>query len=365
MKVFVFGSSITSSYWNGAATYYRGIYKYLSRLGHQITFAEPDVYNRQKNRDNVDVSYVDVIVYQSPKDIPALIAKACESDLVIKHSGVGADDDHLEARLLDCRSSKTRVAFWDVDAPATLARVERNLGDPFRYLIPDYDFIFTYGGGDPIVHHYLELGAQNCHPIYNALDPDHHHPVPPDPQFACDLAFVGHRLPDRETRVEDFFFKAAELAPDLAFVLGGEGWGGRVLPDNVRWIGHVPTHLHNVVNCSAGAVLNVNRDSMASVGFSPPTRVFEAAGAGACLITDRWPGIDHFFSPGKEILIASSAEEVVDHLRNFRGHGCREIGDAMRKRALREHTYELRVRELDRILKSWTSSANSQDAIAV
>src|SRR6185369_14039508 len=245
MKIFVFGSSITSSYWNGAATYYRGIYKYLHKLGYDISFAEPDIYKRQQNRDAADTSYANVIVYQTPLDIDAVLASACGSDLVIKHSGVGADDELLEKLVLECKSDRTRVAFWDVDAPATLARVEENPKDAFRSLIPQYDFVFTYGGGDPIVRHYKGLGATNCHPIYNGVDPDHHHPVAADPQFVCDLAFVGHRLPDREKRVQDFFLRAAELAPEMKFVLGGEGWGGKTLPPNVRWIGHVATHQHN------------------------------------------------------------------------------------------------------------------------
>ncbi|HVZ17697.1 MAG TPA: glycosyltransferase, partial [Terriglobales bacterium] len=241
---------------------------------------------------------------------------------------------------------------WEVDAPATLARVEENAGDPFRVLIPQYDFIFTYGGGLAIVQHYLDLGAQNCHPVYNGLDPDHHHPVPPDPEFACDLAFVGHRLPDREKRVEDFFLRAARLAPELKFILGGEGWGSKSLPSNVKWIGHVPTSRHNVANVSARMVLNINRESMANVGFSPPTRVFEAAGAGSCLITDEWPGVEHFFSIGDEILVASSAEQIVEHLRKHSAEQCRRIGHAMRRRACLEHTYELRVKKVDTLLKA-------------
>jgi spore maturation protein CgeB len=352
MKIFVFGSSITSSYWNGAATYYRGIYKYLTQLGHQVTFAEPDIYKRQQNRDEVWIDYANVVVYQTPRDIEALLAKAALADLVIKHSGVGAEDELLETRIIECKSDRTRIVFWDVDAPATLARVENNPTDTFRALIPNYDFIFTYGGGDPIVQHYKRFGAANCYPIYNGLDPSHHHPVAPDSNFACDLAFVGNRLPDREKRVEDFFLHAAELAPEMKFLLGGEGWGGKALPRNVRWIGHVATHQHNVVNCSARMVLNINRESMANVGFSPPTRVFEAAGAGACLITDCWPGVDHFFVPDREILIASSAEEVVSHLGRFNGEECRRIGECMRQRALREHAYELRVREVDEILRA-------------
>jgi spore maturation protein CgeB len=350
MRIFVFGSSITSSYWNGAATYYRGIYKQLHALGHQITFAEPDAYGRLQNRDAGDFSYVNTIVYKDAEEIPALLKQASECDLVIKHSGVGVFDELLEEKALECRSGNTRVAFWDVDAPATLSRVETNPADAFRALIPEYDFIFTYGGGDPVIDHYQRLGALNCHPIYNALDPETHHPASPDPALACDLLFVGHRLPDRERRVQEFFFRAAELALDFQFALGGEGWGGKRLPANVRWIGHVGTCDHNRVNCSARMVLNINRDSMAGVGFSPPTRVFEAAGSGACLITDRWAGIEQFFAPEKEILVAGSAEEIVSCLRNISAARAKEMGENMRKRALRDHTYALRAREVDTII---------------
>ena len=169
MKIFVFGSSLTSCYWNGAATYYRGIYKNLSRLGHEVTFAEPDIYNRQQNRDTAEINYATVRVYETPRDLEKVLSEACTSDLIVKHSGVGADDDLLEAEVLRCGSDATRVTFWDVDAPATLARVEQNAGDPFRELIPKYDFIFTYGGGDPVVEQYTQLGAQNCVPVYLSL----------------------------------------------------------------------------------------------------------------------------------------------------------------------------------------------------
>jgi len=277
MKIYVFGSSLTSCYWNGAATYYRGIYENLYRLGYEITFAEPDIYKRQQNRDCESIEYAEVRVYQTPRDLNGVLAEASEADLIIKHSGVGADDELLEREVLKCRAPQTRVAFWEVDAPATLVRVEENAADAFRPLIPQYDFIFTYGGGDAMVEHYLRLGAKNCFPIYNALDPDTHFPIAREERFGCDLVFVGNRMPDREARVEQFFLAAAEHALELQFVLGGEGWGGKRLPQNVRWIGHVGTAHHNVINCSARMVLNINRESMAKVGFSPPTRVFEAA----------------------------------------------------------------------------------------
>lgn len=361
MKIFVFGSSITSSYWNGAATYYRGIYRNLARLGHSITFAEPDAYRRQQNRDAGDYSYVESIVYSTPGDLAEMFSRAAGADLIIKHSGVGADDTELEFAAARGIETDALRAFWDVDAPATLARVENDPSDPFRELIPEYDFIFTYGGGPPVVEHYLKLGARHCHPIYNALDPDTHYPVAKDAAYECDLVLVANRLPDRERRVEQFFLRAAELAPDLHFILGGEGWGGKPLPGNIRWIGHVGTGDHNRVNCSARIVLNLNRDSMANVGFSPPTRVFEAAGAGACLITDAWMGIDTFFEPGREILVADSAEDVVWLLRNTSASQAQEISEAMRRRALRDHTYAQRAEQVSELLKH---ASTRQSAVA-
>jgi spore maturation protein CgeB len=368
MKLFVFGSSLTSSYWNGAATYYRGIYKNLHALGYQITFAEPDIYGRQQKRDAGEIDYATVRVYQTPKDLEHMLAEACAAGLIIKHSGVGADDERLEADVLQCRAGHSKTAFWDVDAPATLARVEENPRDAFRELIPRYDFIFTYGGGAPVVEHYLRLGAKNCIPVYNALDPDTHYPVPPDASVSCDLVFIGHRLPDREQRVEQFFFAAAERASELSFLLGGEGWSDCPLPGNVRWIGHVSSSDHNRINCSARMVLNINRQSMATVGFSPPTRVFEAAGAGACVITDAWAGIDQFFAPGREILVAESAEEIVSFLREIPCQRAGDIGKAMWQRALRDHTYCLRAHQVHEALQTpkeliASDAANSTPAV--
>src|SRR5258708_4320555 len=208
--------------------------------------------------------------------------------------------------------SSITSSYWNGAAREPLARVEQNPDDQFRKLVPEYDLIFTYGGGPPVIERYVRLGAANCHPIYNALDPETHHPVAADSNLCSDVLFVGNRLPDRERRVDEFFFRAAELAPACTFILGGEGWAGKAMPENVRWIGHVSTDDHNRLNCSARFVLNINRDSMADVGFSPPTRVFEAAGAGACLITDRWAGIEMFFSPGRELLVARNAAECAE-----------------------------------------------------
>ena len=194
----------------------------------------------------------------------------------------------------------------------------------------------------------LRAGAQAYYSIYNGLDPKTHFPVPADPSLSCDVAFLGNRLPDREARVDELFLDAARLASDKQFLLGGEGWGDKELPPNVRWLGHVPTSEHNRINCSAGMVININRSSMAHTGFSPPTRVFEVAGAGACLLCDDWPGIEDCFEPGEEILVIKTAKDVVDALDRYGKAERSRIGAAFRRRALRDHTYAQRAAQAEK-----------------
>ncbi|MCU0894159.1 MAG: glycosyltransferase [Rhodospirillales bacterium] len=213
------------------------------------------------------------------------------------------------------------------------------------------DVIFTYGGGPPVIAAYSELGAKGCIPIYNALDPSTHFTVQPEDRFRSDLTFIGNRLPDREARVEEFFLRVAERLPRRRFLIGGSGWDSRPLPANVTWLGHVYTRDHNALNCSARAVLNINRDSMARYGFSPPTRVFEAAGAGACLITDAWEGIEAFLAPGDEVLVAASGEEVAELLDRLSRRKARCIGEMARARVLAQHTYARRAAAVDAVLK--------------
>ncbi len=351
MKIFAFGSSIVSSYWNGAATYYRGCYKYLARMGHEITFAEPDAYGRQQHRDSDDFSYVRSLVYQPGTDLDAMLALAADADVVVKHSGIGVDDETLERRVLELQSGCV-ITYWDVDAPATLARMYGNSDDPFRTYMPRYDAVLTYGGGPYCREHFLKFGARAYFSMYNGLDPETHFPVASDPELACDVAFLGNRLPDREARVEELFLHAAELAPKSRFLLGGEGWGDKPMPANVRYVGHVPTSDHNRVNCSAGMVMNINRASMAVSGFSPPTRVFEVAGAGTCLLCDDWPGIDDCFEPGAEILVVKNAQDVVNALAAHNDEARRTIGAAFHARALRDHTYAQRAVQAEAAFRS-------------
>lgn len=353
LSIAFFGSSLVSTYWNGAATYYRGLLRALYERGHRTTFYEPDAFGRQQHRDMLEPPYARSVVYSADeRGVEAALAEARAADVIVKASGVGVFDAFLESAVLDFRHAHTRVVFWDVDAPATLDRVHHNPHDAFRQCIPAYDLILTYGGGEPVVQAYHALGARRCVPIYNALDPVTHYPVPPEARYAGTLGFLGNRMPDREERVHAFFFAAARAMPEQTFLLGGNGWEQHVpaLP-NVTYLGHVYSRDHNAFNCTPLAILNINRDSMARYGFSPATRVFETAGAGACLITDAWEGLELFLEPERECLVAHNGADVVAHLRTLTLARARAIGQAARQRVLAEHTYTQRAGQVEALFQ--------------
>jgi spore maturation protein CgeB len=364
MNIAFFGSSLVSAYWNGAATYYRGIVRALHERGHHVTFYEPDAFERQAHRDIADPPWAAVVVYPAQSDADALDAleSARGADLVVKASGVGVFDQLLERAVLDLQGPDCTVAFWDVDAPATLDRMNGSEQDALRALVPRYDLVLTYGGGEPVRRAYLALGARECVPIYNALDPSTHHPVPPEPRFEAQLAFLGNRLPDREARVEEFFLKAAQLLPEHRMLLGGSGWHDKPLPANVKYLGHVYTADHNAFNSTPRAVLNVSRDSMARYGFSPATRVFEAAGAAACVITDAWEGLELFFEPGTEMLVAHDGAHVAEHLGHLDGPTSLAIGQAAYRRVLAQHTYAHRAAQLEAVLQGRDAALQPAEA---
>ncbi|WP_105419156.1 glycosyltransferase [Neorhizobium sp. T25_27] len=357
MKIAFYGSSLVSAYWNGAATYYRGLLRALAQKGYDITFYEPDVYDRQKNRDIEPPDWCRVVVYEGTVDaLKAVTVRAAEADIVVKASGVGFEDDLLlEEVLRNARPTALKI-FWDVDAPATLAELRAAPGHPLRQALSKIDLVLTYGGGDPVVNAYRALGAANCVPVYNALDPETHHPVPAQPRFNTDLGFLGNRLPDREARVEQFFLEPAARLPRQTFLLGGSGWQDKPMTDNVRSIGHVSTRDHNAFNATPKAVLNISRASMAENGFSPATRVFEAAGAEACLITDYWEGIDLFLKPDEEVLVARDGQDVAEILSSLTPERAKAIGKRALARVLSEHTYSHRAGEVDAVFRAHASA---------
>jgi spore maturation protein CgeB len=356
MKICFFGSSLVSSYWNGAATYYRGMLKQIAALGHDITFYEPDAFERQAHRDIDDPDWARVVVYPATADgwHCALDEAARSADMLIKASGVGVFDIELETAVAALPPRAVRI-YWDVDAPATLEAMDKDPQHHLRRAISSYDMVLTYGGGDGVVSAYRTMGARDCVPLYNALDPATHSPAPQDPRFACDLSLLANRLPDRERRVEHFFLDVARRLPDKTFVLGGSGWNDKDTPANLRKLGHVGTKDHNAFFGSALATLNVNRDSMARYGFSPPTRVFEAVGAGACLITDQWEGIDHFLEPGREVLVAATGAEVAEHLAALRPDRAQAIARRARARILSHHTYRQRAHQFNNLFDAGSS----------
>jgi spore maturation protein CgeB len=362
MKIAFYGSSLVSSYWNGACTYYRGLLKELAKLGHAITFYEPDAFDRQQHRDIPDPPWARIVIYPATSDgwRRALEAGARDADVLIKASGVGVFDAELEQAVPEISSPAIRI-YWDVDAPVTLDAMAARPEHPLNEAIHCYDLVLTYGGGAPVVRGYTAAGARRCVPIYNALDPETHYPVAPQREFACDLGFLGNRLPDREARVEDFFLKSASLSPQRSFLLGGSGWQDKPVPDNVRRLGHVGTQAHNAFFCSGLATLNVNRDSMARYGFSPPTRVFEAAGAGACLITDEWVGIEEFLEPGAEVLVAASGDQVAEILTELSPARAQQLGQKARRRILTHHTYAHRALQVNALLNAMTMKAEAAE----
>lgn len=363
MRIAFYGSSLLSSYWNGAATYYRGILSDLARRGYRITFYEPDAFSRQQHRDIDPPEWAQVVVYPATDDgVRKAIAEAAHADVVVKASGVGVYDDALLQGVMEAAPAEAIRIFWDVDAPATLAELQVAPAHVLRQRLPTLDLVLTYGGGPPVIAAYEQLGAARCVPIYNALDPATHHAVGEDMRFEADLAFLGNRLPDREQRVESFFLAPAGRLPEKRFLIGGAGWETRAMPANVTALGHVGTRDHNAFNVTPLAVLNIARDSMAANGFSPATRVFEAAGAGACLITDAWEGLELFLAPGDEVLVARDAQDVAAHLMTLDRAQARRIGSAARQRILAEHTYDRRGAEVDRILRETAEAKRERRA---
>lgn len=355
LQIAFFGSSLVSAYWNGAATYYRGLIRALHERGHWVRFFEPDAYERQQHRDMADPDWAEVVIYsaEGTMEVERALESARSADVIIKASGVGVFDEYLEAAVPDLADPTTLCVYWDVDAPATLDRMRLNPSDPFRAQVPRYDLVLTYGGGDCVVEGYHTFGARQCVPIYNALDPQTHHPAIPDSRFTATLGFLGNRLPDREKRVEFFFLEAAKQLSSKEFLLGGSGWEDKSMPANVRYCGHVYTRDHNAFNCTPTAVLNISRESMARYGYSPATRVFEAAGAGACLVTDAWEGIEDFLEPDREVLIAVDGAQVAEYLAALTPQRAQAIGASARKRILSAHTYAHRAAQLDGVLMGY------------
>ncbi len=329
-----------------------------------ITFYEPDAFERQQHRDIEPPDWARVVVYPAtPGALRGVIAEAARADVVVKASGVGVFDDELLAGTIAAAAPGALRVFWDVDAPATLAALRADPAHPLHAALDaarhGADLWRRTAGGrrlSRLRRACVRAGLQRARSRRRTI---RRRPIRRSPP-TCRCWRTGCRIARRGSGVLPRPRRRA--AASAASCSAESGWGDKAVPANVRAIGHVPTAAHNSFNASALAVLNVARDSMAEVGFSPATRVFEAAGAGACLITDAWEGIELFLEPDEEILVARDGADVAAHLAALTPERARQIGARALRRVLRDHTYAQRAEDVHRLLTD--ALARKREAVA-
>ena len=346
MRVVVLGLSITSSWGNGHATTYRSLLRALARRGHEVTFLERDVPWYAENRDMPDPPFARTILYRDLPDLTSAHRPAVrDADLTIVGSFV-PDGVSVARWAIDAANGVT--AFYDIDTPVTLAKLER--GD-HEYLapevIPRFDMYLSFAGGPVLQRLERDYGARSARPLYCSFDPEAYRP---DPQahIRWELGYMGTYSDDRQPGVERLLLEPARRLPERDFVLAGPGFPEDVAwPDNVERIDHLPPAEHRRFYTRQRWTLNVTRQDMVRAGWSPSVRLFEAAGCGTPIVSDRWEGLDAFFEPGRDILVAETAEECVRILRETGEEERRAIGARARERVLAAHTADARAAELE------------------
>ena len=351
MKIVIFGLTISSSWGNGHATIWRGLCRALSGRNHEIVFFERDVPYYAAHRDLKEISGGHLVLYEDwGQIISAAQGHLADADVGMVTSycpdGIAATDLVL--------SSSARVkAFYDLDTPVTLERI-RN-GEQLSYVGPggfrDFDLVLSYTGGASLHALQAELGAQRAVPIYGSVDPETHFPVPPLESYRADLSYLGTYAQDRQAKLEQLFIEPARRLPQQRFVIGGAQY-----PQDFPWavniffVRHLPPAEHPAFFCSSGLTLNVTRQAMAETGYCPSGRLFEAAACGTPILSDWWEGLDEFFRPGKEILVARSTEDAMRAVQLPREE-LNKIARAARTRVLAEHTAANRAIDLENALE--------------
>ena len=351
MKLVVFGLSVSSSWGNGHATLWRGLCAALGKLGHDVVFFERDAPYYARNRELTDVPGARLVLYSSWADVRATARQELAGCDVAMVTSYCPDGPAASALVLD--APVPLRAFYDLDTPITLGRLAR--GEAVEYLpdggLGDFDLVLSYTGGRALDALADELGARRVAPLYGCVDPAVHSGGGADARFAADLSYLGTYAADRQAGVDALLIEVARRAPELRFVVGGPMYPAAVTwPPNVRLVEHVPPSVHPAFYGSSRLTLSVTRAPMAALGFCPSGRLFEAAACGVPVVSDWWEGLDAFFTPGEEILIARSSEDVLAALSRSPEELSR-IGAAARERALDEHTAERRAGELIAILE--------------
>ncbi|HTV89244.1 MAG TPA: glycosyltransferase [Stellaceae bacterium] len=348
MKIVVFGLSVSSSWGNGHAVLWRALIRGLGKHGHRTVFFERDVPYYAETRDLTEFDGGALVLYRDWNEVAAHARReVAEADAAIVTSYC---PDALAATDLVLDGGALRV-FYDLDSPVTLARLA--VGDVVPYVGPKglagFDLVLSYAGGEALAALRDRLGARRTAPLYGCVDPENYRPAPRQGASAA-LSYLGTYAEDRQHALLRLFIAPARQRPDLRFVIGGAQYPADFpwLP-NIWFERHVTPALHPRFYAAARATLNITRAAMAECGWCPSGRLFEAAACGAPIISDRWQGLEAFFAPGHEILVAESSEDVLAVL-DCGDAELAQIAEAARERALAEHSADRRALQLAALL---------------
>jgi len=347
MNLVVFGLSMSSSWGNGHATLWRGLARALGRCGHRLVFFERDVPYYARHRDLADIDPHELVLYDDWTAVQSRVTRAlreCDVAMITSY----CPDGRQAAELVLASSASVR-AFYDLDTPVTLSRLQS--GEDVDYVpregLADFDLVLSYTGGRALDQLKARLGARLVVPLYGSVDPDVHHAVEPVDAFRADLSYLGTYAEDRQAALDELFLQPARSRPDLKFLIGGAQYPSSFAwTPNLFFVRHLPPPDHAAFYSSSRFTLNVTRQAMADLGWCPSGRLFEAASCGAPVISDSWEGLDAFFVPGREILVARTRDDVLAALTLDEAERLRIANDA-RDRALADHTAVQRVRDLE------------------
>ncbi|WP_312026771.1 bifunctional glycosyltransferase/UDP-glucuronate decarboxylase [Sphingomonas endolithica] len=344
MKLVVLGLSLSSSWGNGHATTFRAILKAYAARGHDILFLERDVPWYAGHRDLPDPAFCRLEYYADLAGLEQWRAEIAGADAVIVGSYV---PDGVAVGRYAQQHARGVTAFYDIDTPVTLAKLER--GD-MEYLspeiIPGYDVYLSFTGGPTLERLERQFGSPAARALYCSVDDTAYQPL--DVEKRWDLSYLGTYSPDRQPTLERLLIEPARRAPHLRFVVAGPQYPGDIdWPANVERIEHLPPAEHAAFYSASRFTLNVTRADMIAAGWSPSVRLFEAAACGTPIISDDWVGLDHLFVPEREIVIAGGADDVLRTL----DRDAAAMGHAARTRVLAEHTATHRAAELEHHLE--------------
>jgi len=352
MRIVVFGLTVSSSWGNGHATLWRGLQRALAAQGHTVVFFERDVPYYADHRDLTELAGGELVLYPDWQEVLPRARQALrEADAVVVTSY--CPDGVAATQLIAGSAGPAVKVFYDMDTPVTLQALRT--GAEVAYIGPrglrDFDLVLSYTGGPALQELQQRLGARRVHTLYGHVDPEVHRPEPAVDRYRADLSYLGTYAADRQAALEALFIEPARRQPSRSFLIGGAQYPADFpWTANIRFVRHLPPAEHPAFFSSSRLTLSVTRRAMAENGHCPSGRLFEAAACGTPVVSDAWAGLDEFFTPGREILVAHSTEDVEDMLQ-LSDAQVQRIARAARERVLAEHTSAHRARELERLLE--------------